>query len=103
MGITIGGIKKEGPQATDHKTLTAWVDEMAGLCLPEKIVWCDGSEDEYQAICGLMVKSGTLTKLNEKKRPGCYLARSHPSDVARIEERTYICARTKEEAGPTNN
>ena len=103
MGITIGGIKKEGPQATDHKTLTAWVDEMAGLCLPEKIVWCDGSEEEYQAICSLMVKSGTFTKLNEKKRPGCYLARSHPSDVARIEERTYICARTKEEAGPTNN
>jgi len=92
-----------GKKATNNKALLSWVDEMAKLCQPADIVWCDGSETEYQALCDLMVKSGTFTKLNEQKRPGCYLARSHPSDVARVEDRTYICARTKDEAGPTNN
>jgi len=99
MGIT-GTITKE---RIKHEVLSAWVEEMAQLCQPEKVVWCNGLEEEYQSLCDLMVKNGTFTKLNEKKRPGCYLARSHPSDVARVEERTYICARTKEEAGPTNN
>ena len=99
MGIT-GTITKERIQ---HEVLSAWGKEMAQLCQPEKVVWCNGLEEEYQSLCDLMVKNGTFTKLNEKKRPGCYLARSHPSDVARVEERTYICARTKEEAGPTNN
>jgi len=79
------------------------VDEMKVLCTPANVFWCDGSEQEYQSLCQLMLKSGTLTSLNEKLRPGSFLARTHPSDVARVEDRTYICARTKDEAGPTNN
>src|SRR5262249_35052357 len=79
------------------------VEEMRTLCQPANVFWCNGSADEYAAICELLVKAGTFTKLNEEKRPGCFLARSHPSDVARLEARTFICAKTREEAGPTNN
>ncbi len=92
-----------GRKNTNNRALLAWVDEMTKLCQPEKVFWCDGSEQENEALCDLMVKTGTFTRLNEKKRPGCFLTRSHPSDVARVEERTFICSRTKEEAGPTNN
>jgi phosphoenolpyruvate carboxykinase (GTP) len=88
---------------TKNHALTSWVEEMRQLCQPDSVYWCNGSEEEYQELCELMVKSGTFTRLNEKKRPGCFLARSHPSDVARVEDRTYICTKTKEEAGPTNN
>jgi phosphoenolpyruvate carboxykinase (GTP) len=88
---------------TKNSKLIAWVEEVASLCHPAKVHWCDGSEAEYQTLCAEMVKSGTFTRLNEKLRPGCFLARSHPSDVARVEDRTYICAKSKEEAGPTNN
>jgi phosphoenolpyruvate carboxykinase (GTP) len=88
---------------TTNKTVLTWVDQMGRLCQPERIFWCDGSEQEDQMLCDLMVASGTLTKLNEKLRPGCYLARSHPSDVARVEDRTFICAKSRDEAGPTNN
>ena len=73
------------------------------LCQPSAIHWCDGSAQENQALCDLMVQAGTFIKLDEKKRPGSYLARSHPSDVARVEDRTFICSRTKEEAGSSNN
>jgi phosphoenolpyruvate carboxykinase (GTP) len=88
---------------TSHKPLLAWVEEQARLCAPDRIFWCDGSEEEYQFLCDLMVESGTFVRLNERKRPGSFLARSHPSDVARVEDRTFICCKTKEESGPTNH
>ena len=91
------------PTNTTNLALADWVKAMANLCQPAAIQWCDGSEAEFRSICELMVEHGTFTRLNPEKRPGSFLARSHPSDVARVEERTYICSRTREEAGPTNN
>jgi phosphoenolpyruvate carboxykinase (GTP) len=88
---------------TANTKLLNWIEEVVQLCQPDRVHWCDGSQQENDMLCDKMVKSGTFTKLDESLRPGCYLARSHPSDVARVEDRTYICARTKEEAGPTNN
>jgi phosphoenolpyruvate carboxykinase (GTP) len=88
---------------TSNQKLLAWVEEAVQLCQPATVHWCDGTQQEYDALCDLMVKGGTFTKLDEELRPGCYLARSHPSDVARVEDRTYICSRNKDEAGPTNN
>jgi phosphoenolpyruvate carboxykinase (GTP) len=90
-------------EPTKNSKLVAWVHEAAALCKPAKIHWCDGSDAEYNALCQLMVKGGTFTPLNEKLRPGCFLARSHASDVARVEDRTYISCKNKEDAGPTNN
>ena len=92
-----------GTCKTTHKQLIAWVEKQTKLCAPDHVFWCDGSDEEYGSLCDLMVRIGTLTRLNPQKRPGCFLARSHPSDVARVEERTFICSNTREEAGPTNN
>jgi len=92
----------EKPLSTNPHLIT-WIDKMVVLCKPDRVHWVDGSQEEYDALCGQLVATGTFIRLNEKKWPGCFLARSDPSDVARVEDRTFICSLSKDSAGPTNN
>jgi phosphoenolpyruvate carboxykinase (GTP) len=88
---------------TNHKRLLEWVEEVASLTEPQEIHWCDGSREEYDDFCERLVQAGTFRRLSDAKRPNSYLAFSDPGDVARVEDRTFICSATEDEAGPTNN
>src|SRR5579871_5807960 len=88
---------------THHPDVLTWVNETAELCQPDQIYWCDGSEAEKESLTQQAVDAGILIKLNQEKLPGCYYHRSSPNDVARVEQCTFICTESREEAGPTNN